>query len=478
MIKLMKSLRFPLVVLLLSSVVIACSDDDPSIGPDPNNPYAETNAWIYDIMDEVYFWTDDLPSEESTNAALDPSDYFASLLSNEDRFSRIYPDYAELIGVLERVRFEAGYNFELFRDPQNENNVIALIRYVKRNGNEDSPAKSAGLRRSDAIYAINGQTMTLENYQSLLEEISSNHTVSYRRYFDDQGGYVDMGDLALTVETIQENPNLLDTVYSIGNNKIAYFHYRFFSDGPQSTNDFNVEMDNIFAKFNGQAITDLILDLRYNNGGTITSAQNLASLIAPNVDGTDIFYENVWNDFYMAYINTLDNADDILRGKFLPKAQNVGSRLAGNTVYILVDENSASATELVINGLIPYMNVELIGTTTVGKNVGSIPIEDTNNPENDYGMLPIVLKIFNSQGQSDYADGFTPVGADFIDEINYLWYPMGDVRDPLVSRAIEKITGSLPGRIPDELDSRLYRNKVDLGQEEDDLPVIFDNPFN
>jgi hypothetical protein len=94
-------------------------------------------------------------------------------------------------------------------------------------------------------------------------------------------------------------------------------------------------------------------------------------------------------------------------------------------------------------------------------------------------MLPIVLKIFNSQGQSDYDNGFTPVGEDLINENEFVWYPIGDVRDPLITRAIERITGGLPGRISDELESpRLDRHVIEQKKSlVDDLPLIMENPF-
>ena len=290
-----------------------------------------------------------------------------------------------------------------------------------------------------------------------------------------------MGDVALDVKIIEENPNFLDTVYTFGNHKIGYFMYTFFRPGisTQNPTEYDDEMDAVFASFKSEGVTDLIIDLRYNLGGAISSATNLASLIAPNVTSSDILYENQWNDLYQNYIEGLENGDDILRGKFVEKAGNIGADLNAATVYVLVSRETASASELVINGLIPYMNVELIGFTTIGKNVGSIPIEDEDDPENTYGLRPIVRKTFNSAGNSDYDQGFTPTGDKFINEYQYPWYPEGDVRDPLIKKAVELITGEvLPSRIAGRISDQGVGYPLPYkkpGSDLADLPIIMDN---
>jgi carboxyl-terminal processing protease len=120
--------------------------------------------------------------------------------------------------------------------------------------------------------------------------------------------------------------------------------------------------------------------------------------------------------------------------------------LQGGRVYILTGPRTASASELIINGLKPFMDVYLIGDVTIGKNVGSITIYDENDDSNTWGMQPIITKIFNSNGQSDYTAGFTPQELDEDNSIHL--YPLGDTRERLLSRAIATITGNqLPARM-------------------------------
>lgn len=439
----MKKFRFraewlSVVILLVIATISSCKEEDPEPTPPQENPYLETNNWIYDVMDEVYYWTDDMPADPDLSLA--PEDFFESLKSDEDRFSVIVANYDDLINSLEGVAKEAGYEFVLFRD--GDTNVIAAVLYVK-NG---SPAEDAGLVRGDIITAINGTTLTLENYQDVLGDISSDHTVTYEHFNEESLTYEAKGDLSLSAVELQEDPNYLHDILTVGTHKVGYFVYTFFSPGPGSTSDFDDEMDNVFSEFKSEGITDLVIDLRYNSGGAVASAVNLASLVAPGVSSSDVFYENRWNDLYTEYWNDQADGDDILFGKFADKAANVGSLLNGQTVYILTGTRTASASELIINGLSPYMNVVTIGETTIGKNVGSVPIQDTDNAENTYGLLPIVFRVYNSAGQSDYSNGFTPVGENFIEEYQqFPLEPLGDPNDPLLARALELLSGESSG---------------------------------
>ena len=108
--------------------------------------------------------------------------------------------------------------------------------------------------------------------------------------------------------------------------------------------------------------------------------------------------------------------------------------LTSGRVYILTSSRTASASELIINALKPYMEVFLIGDTTYGKNVGSISLFEENDNKNQWGLQPIVVKVFNSQDQSDYGTGFVP---DVVHKDNGLYlYPLGDPKEALLSQAI------------------------------------------
>jgi C-terminal processing protease CtpA/Prc len=115
-------------------------------------------------------------------------------------------------------------------------------------------------------------------------------------------------------------------------------------------------------------------------------------------------------------------------------------------IYILTSKSTASASELVINGLKPFMTVEQIGDVTTGKNVGSVTLYDSptfgkekRNPNHRYAMQPIVLKIVNAAGFGDYQSGLVPTYTQKESVFNL--GVLGSSTEPLLSTAISQITG-------------------------------------
>jgi C-terminal processing protease CtpA/Prc len=426
----------PISRILLSFLLVAafgsCQKEEdtlPTLDPTSN---AAANRWILDVMSEVYYWLEDLGTPIDENS--DSEDYFESLLNRPtDRFSAIYPDYQELVNALNGISLEAGYEFILFRESNTSDNVIAEISYIKKN----SPASTAGLQRGDVIQKINGTQMTVSNYRELLGKTELQHTVSYIRYSKEANGFVAQPDLSLTPIQLSENPNFLDSIYTIGNQKIGYVVYHFFAPGlGAGSTSYDDEMDAIFANFKANSINHLIVDFRYNSGGFVSSAVNLASLIAPGASQSTVFSKTKYNALVMKEIPELRNQQTT----FKSKTQNLGNTLTGNKVYILTSNRTASASELIINGLKPFMDVFLIGDLTTGKNVGSIALEDEENPQNKYGLLPIVSQSFNSLDQSDYSTGFAPNIT--LKESSEKLLPLGDTNELLLRTAISQITGT------------------------------------
>lgn len=421
-----------IVILLLFA---GCNNSEP-VGKT-----AHVNNWILENMRFYYLWNDDIP--KSPNKNVEPDVFFESLLSHEDRFSWIQDNYQELLNSLQGVTKEAGYEFKLYRESQENENVIAQVMYVK----PGSPAAEKDLLRGDVITHINGQAITVSNYQSLLALLKENHNITYKRA-DANGVFTDKGVLSLTTIEYAENPNYLHAVldYPASGKKIGYYVYNFFATGPnQASEQYNVEMEGIFSEFQSAAITDLVLDLRFNSGGAESSSLLLASLIGKGVDNTKVFTRREYNDeLEDIIIHDPDLGNDFLVKKFENKSQNVGAQISGK-VYVLTSNRTASASELLINGLKPFMNVVIIGDTTVGKNVGSISLYEENNPKNTWGMQPIVVKSYNSLDESNYSEGFNP---DIIDLDNSLIiHPLGDAEEALLSKAIAEITGTTGKRI-------------------------------
>jgi C-terminal processing protease CtpA/Prc len=265
---------------------------------------------------------------------------------------------------------------------------------------------------------------------------------------------------SLAVVVYRENPILLDTVYTQEGKKIAYLVYNFFaSDNNDGTMIYDKQLNDIFGRFKEEGVNELILDLRYNSGGSISSANALASMIS-NCTMQDVFSIEQYNDIVDAYFleeyggdyNTIPFMDYMIRTNSRGSAIEVTPihHLGMQRLYVLTSYRTASASELVINALNPYLNnnIVLIGDTTVGKNVGSITIYEEDavkRQTNQWGMQPIILQIANKIGFSDYLDGFPPdVEVDELEGIaeNDL-KPLGDTEEVMLKAALDHISGKI-----------------------------------
>jgi carboxyl-terminal processing protease len=428
------TLAFSTLLMVVLVTLPACNDDD-------EHPNEYVNNWIEVNMDFWYYWNTDLPSNPDKTLA--PDEFFESLLSDDDRFSWIQENYQELLNSLQGVNEEAGYELALFNESLDNNNVLAQIVYIK----PASPAETAGLKRGDVITHINNQQLTTDNYRTLLGAIGDNHSVTYRELDLANETFLPVQTKSLITSEYAENPNFLNKIFMLNDRKIGYYVYNLFSNGPtQNSTTYTTEMDAIFASFQSAGITDLIIDLRFNSGGAESATVNLASLVGKGVDDTKIFTIREYNSLVEAEIKRdPDLGAGFLDVEFINKSQNIGNQLTNNRVYILTGTRTASASELLVNGLRPYMDVFLIGSTTVGKDVGSISLFNDDDPRNTWGMQPIVTKSFNSLEESDYSNGFAPQIP--LADNNLIIYPLGDERELLLARALQEITGITdPGR--------------------------------
>lgn len=405
-------------------VFISCSKDE---GQSLN---ANINEWIYANMDYWYLWTADMPDKPFTDQ--DPADFYDELLVSNDRFSVIVDDYEGLINGLNGAGVDSGFEFKLYLE--SNNNIRMQVSYIKNDG----PVSDLDLKRGDVIYEINGVQMTESNYIDLIGEMNTTYTASYRRYDEQSEEFVNQTPLQIVPEFFAENPILMDSVYELGGKKIGYMVYNFFTEGPtEQSSQYHIEMDALFGEFKSQGVEEFILDLRYNGGGTLVTAVNLASLIVDGNSAGDLMYRRAFNNKVHNDIVTDPRLGlDFLEIEFEEKADNIGSQLTNDRVYILATDRTASASEMVINSLRPYLDVVIIGETTVGKDVGSIPIGNEEDPNNNWGLLPIVVKFVNSQGD-DYPSGFSP---NVMIEDNFeVLTPLGDINEPLLSGALGHI---------------------------------------
>src|SRR5690554_5743749 len=431
-------------LLLCVGFLFSCTKDDEYKVPRE----IEVQDFVWKGLNLYYLWKDDVPnltddrfdSQEQLNNFLkgypNPTDLFNSLLYQKgtiDRFSVIYSDYTALEQILTGTNKNNGVDYGLFRKTSGSDEVIGWVRYILPN----SDASNKDIERGDLFYAVNGTPLTIQNYQALLA--AESYTLNMADY--DNGNYTPNGhSVSLTKYDYSENPVYYSDVYEINSNRIGYLVYNGFYGA------YDVELNNHFANFQAQGVTDLVLDLRYNSGGLVSTATHLASMITGQFSG-EIFARQQWNSKITQVFENSGREEELIN-RFSDKLGNGEqiNHLNLNKVYVLTTSSTASASELVINGLKPYINVIQIGGTTTGKNVGSVTLYDSpnfgsnnKNPDHKYAMQPLTLKIVNNAGFGDYQLGLAPDIS--VSENLGNMKPLGDVNELFLATAISEITG-------------------------------------
>lgn len=384
--------------------------------------YIERNEWVEETMETYYLWEQYLPDNIDASSTTDTYTFFESLRYEEDFWSWISDDYYETSNMLSGITTTAGQEFSLYYLDQSENYKIkGIIEYVMKG----SPAEKAGINRGDIFTRINGTQLTIDNYQDLLFTYTS-YTIGFDSIKENQ--LSPSKEVSITeIENFQENPIYLDTIYHINGFKIGYMVYNSFLD------EYNEAKSAVFEKFKAAGISDLILDLRYNNGGSAAAEEHLANLIAPQSAEGEIFAKDHWNRMMSVYLQR-EYGDDYFNTYIQRTPANID--LQGKLIGI-TSNSTASASEGLLNGLGPLVDLCLVGDTTHGKYTGMIVIpDDEDDPQ--WAIVPIVVKMTNKEGVS-VKGGMAP--KVLLDDNPLDGYALGDIRETMLSKAIEEITG-------------------------------------
>ncbi|MDD3771244.1 MAG: S41 family peptidase [Weeksellaceae bacterium] len=426
----------------------SCSDDDDSASPSTS-----VNDFVWKAMNLWYYWQEDVADLSDTRFQTDAEytqflqsksteNLFFSLLNQYgtiDRFSWIVPDYHDLENQFAGINKSFGMKYGLVYLNSESNQIFGYLQYVIPN----SPAWNAGLKRGDIFNSINGINLTDSNYNELLAQPSADFGMAYL----ENGQLFNLNQtISIQKTVIQENPVYLTKIIETNGHKIGYLLYNGFRA------NFNSELNDAFGELKAAGITDLIVDLRYNGGGSVETSVLLGSMITGQFENqtfTQLTFnekasQNNSNYKFRNEGKAYDN-DLNLTGTFPINHLNL------NQLIVLTSRNTASASEMLISCLRPYIQVSTIGLTTYGKTVGSITLYDspsssytsTNkiNTSHTWAMQPIVFEYKDSQNQPSPIQGILPETE--INEIHYLedLPALGDTNEPLLAQALAKITG-------------------------------------
>ena len=440
-----------------SGFVTSCSDEEtpnPNQGGDnPSEIEKTVSDEIYyanqlgkDIMSELYYWNEDIASDLAqwnigTNE--DPIGTVDRIRYHEgdkyiDKWTMMTNDMESFTSSVGGVSTTFGWNLTVYLLSENSNECIGVVNYVSAG----SPAEQAGLKRGDILWSINGKSITTENYLDLYYAPSIDVTLAYVDWENNTIG--DSGKtIELTAVTMYENPILCDTVYEFNGKKVGYLAYTSF--------DLNSipQLVEIGKKFKSEGIKELVLDLRYNGGGYVITESVLASMFAPkaNVDAGDIFEREAYNDLLTeAYrqegistetpFMTEYNYDEIDL-HISTKDANIGLE----RIYGLISSGTASASEALLGGLMPYMDIRLIGQASHGKYCtglmmsGADTYEDCPEEIKNWGVYVMVSIYQNAAGETPcMPDGLQPDIEATDDPMQP--YQLGDVNEPMLRTAL------------------------------------------
>lgn len=385
-------------VVAALGVVAAMIGTSPALAQDCSSVVGQNN-FVRDVLEEYYLWYRELPDE---NPALYPSPeaYLEAVRFRplDNSFSHIAP----------KATTEAFYSNSQFVGIGFTQKLLSLTELRIAQVFPQSPASEAGLRRGDYLVAVNGKPVSelLANGQ-LGSELGPN-TIGYA---------VDLSWRTLAGEELRARvvkrpvtiPTVSQTVvFEDRGLPVGYVHFRNFVEPSIGA------LDQAFTEFRHRGVVDLILDLRYNGGGLIDVAQHLASLIGGMRTHTQVFVEYVHNDKQTSR-NQKVRFEDPSAALDVPR------------VVIISSEASASASELVINGLEPFIPVTLVGRRTFGKPVGQYGFEFCEKV-----FFPVSFKSVNALGQGDFYHGLL-VDCPMRDGLNR---PLGHPEEARLAEAL------------------------------------------
>tara|TARA_R100001369_G_scaffold20091_1_gene36723 strand:- start:223021 stop:224478 length:1458 start_codon:yes stop_codon:yes gene_type:complete len=484
----MKIFKTLLLTLLFASFFVSCSKDQDDETPKVVDPTTGADLtvenFVYRGMNEIYLYKADVlvlandyfDNQEEKNDYLDnfasPEDlFYDGLVAPQDRFSFIVDDYVELENLFSGVSKTSGLSYGLVRYCSSCSEIFAYVRYILPN----TPASETGLKRGDIINRIDGQQLTDSNFSQLFAPDA--FTVGLATLEGSNITNIDQTYNLTKIANYNTNPVFIAKTLDVDGQKVGYLMYNSF------TADYDPQLNAAFGQFKADGVTDLILDLRYNGGGSVRTATDLSSMITGQFAG-QLFMKEFWNAEYQAYFESeapqrlLNNFNTTLKTGELINSLNLSK------VYVITTSRSASASELVINGLKPYIDVVQVGETTTGKFQASVTLYDSPdfgrenaNPSHTYAIQPLVLKSVNSAGDSDYINGLVPDIA-ITENIRDLGV-LGELSDPLLNTAVNAILGN---RISVNTDFKTYKfvgesSMKDLNYQRmyiDKLPAIIE----
>jgi carboxyl-terminal processing protease len=374
---------------------------DPfKVDPPKECDVASQNEFVVEVMDDYYLWNEDLPPDIDLATYETPEDLVADLRQGVDRWTRIR-DKSTSNALFMEGKF-VGLGYKTQRGPDGE----VRLSFVSDN----SPASAAGLLRGDVILGVNGQTTAeLDESGGWSAAYGENEpgvdvTIDVEHYASGEVESITLTKAWIDIVSIP----VAEVLEGPGGEPIGYYVMDKFVETTKA------ELEGAHAMFKEAGVNTVIIDLRYNGGGLISVAERQVNLsVGADHDGA-VAYRFQYNSNY----------SDQNRST---KISELGNSLGADQIIVLTSSRTLSASELVINSLLPYADVTLVGGTTGGKPVGSKSFEFC-----DKLLFPITFRLVNAEGNTDYFDGMDPDCFASDD----LFHQLGDPDEGMLAAAL------------------------------------------
>ncbi|OHX65328.1 S41 family peptidase [Flammeovirga pacifica] len=414
----MKKLLFLVITIQL---FISCNKEEDPIAPTITSGI--NKVYLNNLMKQWYLWNDELPETIDIDKYDTQNTMLEALKNDQDRWSLIQ----------DKAEYEAYYQSGTVTDENT--GAHGLYLSVFENGDlyirftyPGSQAFSNDLDRGSKINKINDvdvSTVTTEEINNLLGANVKGVTNKFEittpdiYVYNDEGALEKQDGVTKTIEISKEAvvvaPIVHKNVITVNRNgqKVKVGHLVFMSFIETAEQALNTA----FAEFKAEGVSEVILDLRYNGGGRVNIAAQLSGLLAPTeANGKDLF----------RYRHNNRQAEE--NSDYQLEIEDANLNL--DRVFMLTTGNTASASELMINALRPFMDVQVIGERTHGKPVGSYGFENNN-----FIYSIISLRILNANNEGNYFDGLA-VDQVAGDDPSYNW---ADTREPMLYQALQMI---------------------------------------
>lgn len=276
-----------------------------------------------------------------------------------DRWTIMTDDYKKTYGGFSGSSKTSGLSVTYYAVDQNSNQFYPVVNYVAK----DSPADKAGLRRGDVIIAVNGKDITMANINDINRTLETGDSFTITLY--------DGKTIPLASKEMYLDPIHRVKTFDCPDKKVGYLHFTSF------TLEACEPLVDVFSRFKAEGVSELVLDLRYNSGGFVTTENVLASMLAPEAEvlAGNVLSTEIYNDALTAsYRQNNHDTNTYFQTDFSFSNDSMDHRFstAGanpdlNRIYVITTSRTASASESLIGELKPYMSVTTIGRKTSGK---------------------------------------------------------------------------------------------------------------